>query len=202
MWVSFIFIFHFLLFSLFIFRLVLSAFSAGCCCCCFCAAPESGALTRFAQLHFMGIPFGATLWHSAPIPPSFSPCVVVLRLLGIFYAYFAGRTRQGSAEKTLCKFLIKAKVSKRHVRECRERGREKWEMGDTRTDRQADSECRIGGAVRLRGVFRWCCCSLANCCSLSFNSFRVSFFFILPSSSGFPDNLAIFGWMLVCFIAC
>lgn len=33
----------------------------------------------------------------------------------------------------------------------RDRGREEWEMGDTRTDRQADSECRIGGAVRLRG---------------------------------------------------
>lgn len=199
MWVSFIFIFHFLLFSLFIFRLVLSAFSAGFCCC-FCAAPESGALTRFAQLHFMGIPFGASLCHSAPsLSLSVSLCVV-LRLLGIFYAYFAGRTRQGSAEKTLCKFLIKAKVSKRHARECRERGRERNGKWETRGQIEADSECRIGGAVRLRGVFRWCC-SLANCCSLSFNSFRF-FFFILPSSSGFPDNLAIFGWMLVCFIAC
>lgn len=61
----------------------------------------------------------------------------------------------------------------------REREREEWEMGDTRTDRQADSECRIGGAVRLRGVFRWCC-SLANCCSLSFNSFRFFFSFCHP----------------------
>lgn len=118
------------------------------------------------------------------LPPSFPLSVsqrVVLRLLGIFYAYFAGRTRQGSAEKTLCKFLIKAKVSKRHARECREREREieEWEMGDTRTDRQADIECRIGGAVRLRGVFRWCC-SLANCCSLSFNSFRFFFSFCHP----------------------
>lgn len=125
-----LFIYIFFLFSLFIFRVV--SHRILCAASCFCA-PKTGALTRFAQLHFMGIPFW---WHagtfSALLPISLSPLFLSLSgcyvCSGIFYAYFAGRTRQDWAEKTLCKFLIKANVSKRHARE-------EYEMGNGRETR-------------------------------------------------------------------